>query len=432
MKPIISLILLLSIIHVKAQTFELGESIVGYDNRASFICFTNEDSIVLSGTFNGEVEKWNVIQAKLISSAKISESPVTHIEFSAYRNSFFTSNGDKTLKEIDFTTFETLHEFNFSHPINHIHQNPNTPCFVSLDNGELHQITKDDSKLILKSRTPIESIIFQPSSQNVLINDGKSIQSYNVNSKRINNSVLQPTNSWFSKIIPYKNTQDTIISISENGHIHFWDIDKGKLILQIQAKNDFYNRGINGYSRNLVTGFYQNRSLLFSLDDYDLEFDMNEEIEISNTLVCSKDQRYIITADQAGHHKLLHLIGEYKIPKLAFQKRDIKLETVKLVENKIEIEIWDHEEIDGDRVSLNLNNAWLCRNYEITAKKKVYYANLEDGNNTLIFHAENLGKYPPNTCAMVIRTPGGEIIERIMRSDLKESSGLNIIYTAQP
>lgn len=429
MKSIISLILLVSTFHIKAQTFELGESIVGYDNKASFICFTDEDSIVLSGTFTGEIEKWNVLRAKLVSTTKISELPIKHIEFNAHKHTLFTSDGDKTLVEIDFSSFETLHTYSFSHPINHIYQNPNAPCFVSLDNGELHQISKKGSNLILKSGTPIESLIFQPENQNVLINDGKSIQSYNINSKRINTSVLQPSNSWFSRIIPYQKTQDTIISISENGHIHFWDIGKGVLIQQIQAKNDFYNRGINGHSRNLVTGFYNNKSLLFSLDDYDLDFDMNEEIEISNTLVCSKDQRYIITADQAGHHKLLHLIGEYKIPKLAFQKREIHLENVKLTGSKIEIEIWDHEEIDGDRISLNLNNKWLCRNFEISSKKKVYYADLKEGNNTLLFHAENLGKFPPNTCAMLIRTPNGEVIERIMRSDLKESSGLNIVNT---
>ncbi len=429
MRPILFLILLLSALNIFAQNFELGESIVGYDNRASFICFTNQDSIVLSGTFNGEIEKWNVTKPELRSTLKISDSPIKHIEFSPSTNSIFTSNGNNILKEIDFTSFEIINEYTFDYPINHIHQNPYVPCFVSLENGELHQISDLKSTLVLKSRTPIESIIFQPTEQNILINDGKSIQSYNINSKRINTFVKQPSNSWFSKIIPYQNTMDTIISISENGHIHFWDISKGELILQIQAKNNFHNRGINTYSRNLVTGFYNNKSLLFSLDDYDLDFDMNEEIEISNTLVCSKDQRYIITADHQGHHKLLHLIGEYKIPKLAFQKRDVSLEVVELKSPKIKIEIWDHEEIDGDRVSLNLNNAWLCRNYEITSKKKIYNATLEEGDNMLIFHAENLGKFPPNTCAMVITTPDGEVIERIMRSDLKESSGLSIKYT---
>lgn len=430
MKTILFLFLLLSHISLNAQSFELGESIVGYDNRASFICFTDQDSIVLSGTFDGEIEKWNVSQAQLISSTKISSTPIKHIEFNAYKQTFFTSDGDKSLKEINFSTFEILNEYTFNHTITHIYQNDNYPCFVSLNNGELHQIQNNTSHLVLKSRTPIESVIFQPSNQNIIINDGKSIQSYNINSKRVNTSVLQPSNSWFSKIIPYQKTTDTIISISENGHIHFWDIKKGTLIQQIQAKNDFYNRGINVHSKNLVTGFYNNKSLLFSLDDYDLEFDMHEEIEISNTLVCSKDQRYLITADQSGHHKLLHLIGDYKIPKLAFQKRDLKLESIKLLGSKIEIEIWDHEEIDGDRVSLNLNNQWLCRNYEISAKKKVYYADLEEGDNILLFHAENLGKYPPNTCAMVIKTPEGEVIERIMRSDLDESSGLTIEYHA--
>ena len=426
MKHILFLILLLSTLHIQAQNFELGESIVGYDNRASFICFTDEDSIVLSGTFQGEIEKWNVSKPELISAIKISDSPIKHIEFSPSTRTLFATDGNQTLKEVDYSKFEILNEYTFNHPINHIHHNPHVPCFVSLDNGELYQISDLESTLVLKSRTPIESIIFQPESQNILINDGKSIQSYNINSKRINSFVKQPANSWFSKIIPYQNTLDTIISISENGHIHFWDIKKEKLILQIQAKNDFHNRGINKFSRNLVTGFYNNRSLLFSLDDYDLNFDMNEEIEISNTLVCSKDQRYIITADHEGHHKLLHLIGEYKIPKLAFQKRDVSLETIELKGNKIEIEIWDHEEIDGDRVSLNFNNTWLCRNYEITSKKKTYYTDLQEGDNVLLFHAENLGKYPPNTCAMIIKTPNGEVVERIMRSDLKESSGLTI------
>ncbi|MGB0870031.1 MAG: hypothetical protein ACPG6V_04575 [Flavobacteriales bacterium] len=428
MKNIALILLLFYAFSGFTQNFELGESVVGYDFRSSFICFTNNDSVVLSGTFKGEIEKWDVSQQTLLNKIKVSNKEIEQISFHESSNTFYVSTHENEVLRYNFSTFEQLSKTQFEHPIHFIYQNLNNPCFVALNNGELYEISDSTKTLVLKSSTSIESLLYSKKSKILVVNDGKSIKTIHAPSQRVLKEVLQPTNSWFTTLIPYQGKTDVVISISENGNIHFWDLKKGELIKNIRAKNNFFNRGINKHSRNLIAGFFKNKSLLFSLDDYNLEFDLNEEIEISQTLVCSKDQKFIITADQNHVHKLYHLVGDQEIPKLAFQKRDLKLEPISLNGPEIEIEIWDHEEVDGDRISLNLNNYWLCRNHLITGSKRTFYSDLKPGANTLLFHAENLGKFPPNTCAIRITCSDGQIIERIMRSDLKETSGLTIQY----
>ncbi len=100
---------------------------------------------------------------------------------------------------------------------------------------------------------------------------------------------------------------------------------------------------------------------------------------------------------------------------------------VKVKSSKVTIEIWDHQMEDGDIVSLILNDKWIIQNYELKNKKKYITVELKEGHNKLILYALNLGKYEPNTAAVIV-DDGKDKHQIILESTLQQSGALEIIY----
>lgn len=94
---------------------------------------------------------------------------------------------------------------------------------------------------------------------------------------------------------------------------------------------------------------------------------------------------------------------------------------------KVKILIWDHQTVDGDRVSLNLNGAWILKNYELKKDKYEMIVELQEGLNTFVLHALNLGRISPNTAALIV-DDGEEKHRLTLQSNLKESGTLQIKF----
>lgn len=96
------------------------------------------------------------------------------------------------------------------------------------------------------------------------------------------------------------------------------------------------------------------------------------------------------------------------------------------VSNKtITIEYWDRFNIDGDSISLYLNDEPILKDVELTGTKKSITVDLQEGENFLILHALNLGKEPPNTASITIKD-GKKIQNVMLYSDLEKSGALKI------
>src|SRR5579872_6758487 len=66
------------------------------------------------------------------------------------------------------------------------------------------------------------------------------------------------------------------------------------------------------------------------------------------------------------------------------------------------VTLYDNGEIDGDSVSLFLNNELILQHYKLTAQPKLLLLPIDGGLpvNRLLLFAENLGRLPPNTALM--------------------------------
>ncbi|HEV3411285.1 MAG TPA: hypothetical protein VG101_02350 [Puia sp.] len=74
----------------------------------------------------------------------------------------------------------------------------------------------------------------------------------------------------------------------------------------------------------------------------------------------------------------------------------------------VRVELYDNGEIDGDSVSLYLNNDLLLQHYKLTEQAKVLLVPIDKSLpvNRLVLFAENLGRLPPNTALMEVTVHG--------------------------
>jgi hypothetical protein len=109
------------------------------------------------------------------------------------------------------------------------------------------------------------------------------------------------------------------------------------------------------------------------------------------------------------------------------EKRNLKLVKDFVIAPKtITIDIWDNDIEDGDRVSVMLNDRWILKDYAVTKNKKKVEITLNSGVNKLVFHADNLGKMPPNTATLSFYD-GSELQTVTLKSDMDNSQGIHLI-----
>lgn len=88
--------------------------------------------------------------------------------------------------------------------------------------------------------------------------------------------------------------------------------------------------------------------------------------------------------------------------------KDRKVEagnTIEVESRVISITVYDHKKNDGDIISLNYNGYWLLEKYKIdNDEHKIDVVLNADKKNPdyVLLYAHNLGKYPPNTVAIII------------------------------
>jgi len=89
----------------------------------------------------------------------------------------------------------------------------------------------------------------------------------------------------------------------------------------------------------------------------------------------------------------------------------------------VKVELYDNGEIDGDSVSLYLNNDLLLQHYKLTAQAKVLLVPIDKSLsvNRLVLFAENLGSIPPNTALMEV-TVHGKTYELFLSTDYKRNA----------
>ncbi len=107
-------------------------------------------------------------------------------------------------------------------------------------------------------------------------------------------------------------------------------------------------------------------------------------------------------------------------------QREVKVDRVIEVRSEtIRIKVWDNGIVDGDIVTIFLNGEQLLHNYRVNKRKWALPVKLNETDNFLILHAEDLGDISPNTVAVSI-DDGFKEETILISSDLKTSGAIMI------
>jgi hypothetical protein len=92
--------------------------------------------------------------------------------------------------------------------------------------------------------------------------------------------------------------------------------------------------------------------------------------------------------------------------------------------DSIKIELYDNKEIDGDIISLYLNEDALLHKYTLNATPLVLYISLNNGVmvDKIKMAAESMGSDPPCTAMMLITTPTGKKYQVNLSSNYNKNS----------
>jgi hypothetical protein len=111
-----------------------------------------------------------------------------------------------------------------------------------------------------------------------------------------------------------------------------------------------------------------------------------------------------------------------------FEKRNATvLRTIEVSQRKVQVDLYDNGEIDGDSISLIFNNKVILSHQRLSDKPISLKIDVDDdeddATNQLIMYAENLGTIPPNTALMIV-TDGNKRYEVRITSDLQKSGAI--------
>jgi hypothetical protein len=243
----------------------------------------------------------------------------------------------------------------------------------------------------------------------------------------------------------YFGTNSTVNSIECNTDF------VGKLFVSALKK------GINGY-------FYHDGKYKYTCPDlrvtYTLDLDEKEDSILQNSVTGKKiwqpqPEDFVITATHTQKEEikpfasgnLPNSIAD-KTPRLqtievtpskdaqdakkisdAYTKRHNNYQKDLVVESdSIKVSFYDNGDIDGDSISVFLNNQLVLSHQGLTAKAINLFVELDSSRsiNEISMFAENLGSIPPNTALMVV-SDGINRYEVYMSSSLTQSSSVRLI-----
>lgn len=101
---------------------------------------------------------------------------------------------------------------------------------------------------------------------------------------------------------------------------------------------------------------------------------------------------------------------------------------VPVIQDSVKIELYDNGEIDGDSVSLFLNDELILSHLMLLAQPKTVWLHLDKSLpvNKLVLFAENLGTLPPNTALMLV-TVKGKRYSIFLSTDYKKNAMVEFI-----
>jgi hypothetical protein len=104
------------------------------------------------------------------------------------------------------------------------------------------------------------------------------------------------------------------------------------------------------------------------------------------------------------------------------------LKTIVVDSSKIKIELYDDAVVDGDTISVFINNKLVLYQQRLSEKPLTIFFNaFPNTEYNLLMYADNLGSIPPNTALMVV-TAGSKKFEVYLSSSEQKTAAVKFLY----
>lgn len=193
------------------------------------------------------------------------------------------------------------------------------------------------------------------------------------------------------------------------------------------------NAGFNSkYNLYGKAYFYHNVELVAAFNNYS-----GRMIKATNELIQLESKFGLLLMEEPHIFKVIYPKKKIQRPENqlviedipeSINNRDVVVRQQSIIVDKPEftLQIYDHKEIDGDIISINLNGKWIIEQQELKRNPFKFKVKMNPkGENYLLLHAENLGKTPPNTAALVYYYKGKRK-QVILNSNLNESEMIKL------
>jgi hypothetical protein len=170
---------------------------------------------------------------------------------------------------------------------------------------------------------------------------------------------------------------------------------------------------------------------LMNAPPIDIEFIRNNGTKVSELLPVLSKAKLIntsieTTADIIPYMTTLESNPFQPPPEVAkvLKRERTVLQTINYTNDSLHLEFFDNGEIDGDTVSVLINNRFVVEKLGLLSRsfhKTVFINAASTDSAELVLYAENLGSIPPNTGVLII-TDGAERYELRFRADMQKNA----------
>lgn len=183
---------------------------------------------------------------------------------------------------------------------------------------------------------------------------------------------------------------------------------------------------------------YRGGELRFFLDSYIFPI-LTSRIDLNKLLNSPEGKAYVgFTAATSDHSASNHDLLSWNFMEALPAPEEIDEDKVNVQEKEelevtsrvVDIRVWDHNQIDGDVISIKANDQWILTDQELNKEPIELEYTLTGFQTRFVLYAHNIGKIPPNTATMTI-DDGNEKHTVVLESDLKTSEAIILRYGEQ-
>lgn len=236
----------------------------------------------------------------------------------------------------------------------------------------------------------------------------------------------------------FSKDDEFLVSGSDRYNINVWEAATGesKYVLNQHAGKTLAVNFFTGTEFKLLTGSYDKKIYLWQFDKkpelpeiVDAGKDAQDRIDLGRKLEAQKKFNVQETA------KVKNLPPPdpkvYKMPKEWIGRRVLPVDSLTnkmtFSNGNLTIRVWDDKILDGDIVSIYVNDSCVVCNYELKANPKEVKLKFEKGTTCyILLHAHNMGTIAPNT-ANVSVTDGITQSKIELKSTMYESAVAKIV-----